>query len=334
MKSSRSAWAVVTAGVLMLSAACGGSDDGGSSDAAATSGAPEDGGLTTLTMAETPGSPFAFVAYGAERGHFEDEGIDLQPRVNPGGGTATVPALVQGDMDVLGLDLVSTLTSIGAGLPIKMVAAGSATSEEADGDFAAVLVRADSPIQGPEDLNGIRMGVNALRNVNDLAIGDILEDQGLPADAISPVELPFPDILAAIDRGDVDAGILIEPFATIGQNQGLRVVHRPWWGIEPGLQIGTMVMTDETIARVGDDVVAAFGRAVQATADDIRQDPDSFRAALPELVELDPALAQSINLIQWRGQNDRESIELTGERMERYGLLDAQIDYDEAILDD
>ncbi len=333
MKPSRTAWAAVTAGVLVLSAGCGGSDDDGSSDAAATSGAPEGGGLTTLTMAETPGSPFAFVAYGVQRGHFEDEGIDLQARVNPGGGTATVPALVQGDMDVLGLDLVSTLTSIGADLPIKMVAAGSATSEEADGDFAAVLVRADSPIQGPEDFDGIRMGVNALRNVNDLAIGDIRDDQGFTEDAISPVELPFPDILAAIDRGDVDAGILIEPFATIGQNQGLRVVHRPWWGIEPGLQIGTMVMTDETIAE-NPEVVEAFGRAVQATADDVREDPDSFRAALPVLVDLDPALAQSINLIQWRGQNDRESIELTGELMQRYGLLDADIDYDEVILDD
>jgi NitT/TauT family transport system substrate-binding protein len=334
MKSSRAAWALVTATVLMASAACGGSDDEGSSDASGATTGGGDGGLTTLTMAETPGSPFAFVSYGVQRGHFEDEGIDLQARVNPGGGTSTVPALVQGDMDVLGLDLVSTLTSIGADLPIRMVAAGSATSEEADGDFAAVLVRADSPIQGPEDFDGIRMGVNALRNVNDLAIGSILEQQGLTPDAISPVELPFPEILAAIDRGDVDAGIVIEPFATIGQNQGMRVVARPWHAIEPGMQIGTMVMTEETIARVGDDVVAAFGRAVQATADDVREDPDAFRAALPELTELDPALAEQINLIQWRGQNDRESIELTGELMTRYGLLDAEIDYDEVILDD
>jgi len=333
MKASRAAWAVFTAGVLLASAACGGSDDS-SSEAAATSSAADDGEPTTLTMAETPGGPFSFVSYGVQRGHFEDEGIDLQPRVNPGGGTATVPALVQGDMDVLGLDLVSAITSIGANLPIKMVAAGSATSEEPEGDFAAVLVRADSPIQGPQDLDGIRMGVNALRNVNDLAIGAIRDQQGFAEDAISPVELPFPEILAAIDRGDVDAGIVIEPFATIGQNQGLRVVHRPWVGIEPGLQIGTMVMTDETIARVGDDVVAAFGRAVQATADDIREDPDAFRAALPELIEIDPALAEQINLIQWRGQNDRESIETFGQLMVKYGLIEDEIDYDEAILDD
>jgi NitT/TauT family transport system substrate-binding protein len=334
MKSSRAAWALVTATVLMATAACGGSDDGGSSDASgATSGG--DGGLTTLTMAETPGAPFAFVSYGVQRGHFEDEGIDLQARVNPGGGTSTVPALLQGDMDVLGLDLVSALTSVGADLPLTFVAAGSATSEEAEGDFAAVLVKADSPIQGPEDLDGARVGVNALRNVNELYIRSTLDELGMPQDAINPVELPFPDILAAIDRGDVDAGIVIEPFATIGQGQGLRVVDRPWHAIEPGLQIGTMVMTEETVARVGDDVVAAFARAVQATAEDIQQDPDSFRTAMPELIDnLSPELAQSINLIQWRGQNDRESIEGTGQMMAEYGLLDADIDYDAVILDD
>jgi NitT/TauT family transport system substrate-binding protein len=334
MKRSKAAWAVVTAAVLMAGTACGGSDDDGSSDASGATTGGADDAVTTLTMAETPGSPFAFVSYGVQRGHFEDEGIDLQPRVNPGGGTSTVPALLQGDMDVLGLDMVSTLTSIGADLPIKMVAAGSATSEDAEGDFAAVLVRADSPIQGPEDLDGVRMGVNALRNVNELYIRETLDELGKPQDAISPVELPFPDILAAIDRGDVDAGVVIEPFATIGRNQGLRVVDRPWHAIDPGLQIGTMVMTDETVARVGEDVVAAFGRAVQATAEDIQQDPDAFREALPGLVELDPALAQSINLIQWRGQNDRESIELTGELMTRFGLLDGEIDYDAVILDD
>jgi NitT/TauT family transport system substrate-binding protein len=329
MKSSRAAWALLTAAVLVAGTACG-SDDG----SAEAAGAPStSGGLTTLTMAETPGGPYSFVAYGVQRGHFEDEGIDLQARVNPGGGTATVPALVQGDMDVLGLDLVSAITSIGAGLPIKMVSAGSATSEEPDGDFAAVLVKPDSPIQGPQDLDGVRMGVNALRNVNDLAIGRIRDEQGFAEDAIDPVELPFPDILSAISRGDVDAGIVIEPFATIGQNQGLRVVHRPWVGIAPGLQIGTMVMTDETIARVGDDVVAAFGRAVQATADDIREDPESFRQAMPELIDIDPALAEKINLIQWRGKNDPESIRTFGELMVKYGLIDQEIDYDAAIVD-
>jgi NitT/TauT family transport system substrate-binding protein len=335
MKPSKTAWALLAVAMLMLSSACGGSDSGGLSDAQGGGSDKSDsggqGGLTPLTMAETPGGPLSFITYGIQRGHFEDEGIDLTVKPNPGGGTASVPALLQGDFDVMGLDLVSAITSISRGLPIKMVTAGSATSDDADGDFAGVLVKVDSPIQGPEDFNGIKMGVNALGNINELAIDSTLEDQGLPKDAIKPVELPFPEILAAIGRGDVDAGILIEPFVTIGEKQGLRVVHRPWVGIKPGLQIGTMVMTEDKI-KEDPDLVDAFARAVQATADDIREDPDSFRAALPELVDLDPALAQEINLIQWRGASDMDSITLTGELMKKYGLIDEEPDYEEAVL--
>ena len=329
MKPAKSAGSVLVAGLLVLTAACGGSE----SSSAADSGSPAGGstGTTTLTMAETPGAPFGFVSYGVQRGHFEDEGIDLQVTPNPGGGTATVPALLQGDFDVMGLDLVSALTTIGAGLPLRMVSAGSATSDEAEGDFSAVLVKADSPIQGPADFDGVRMGVNALLNVNELYIQSTLEEESKPDSAISPIELPFPDILAAITRGDVDAGIVIEPFATIGQSQGLRVVDRPWHAIKPGLQIGTMVMTEQVVAE-DPDVAERFARAVQATADDVRADPAAFRAALPALIELDPALAEKINLIQWRGASDRESIELTGELMTEYGLIDAEIDYDEIIV--
>ena len=333
MKPSKSAWTLLAVAMLMLSSACGGSEGGGLSDAPA--GGNDKGGgngeLTKLVMAETPGGPLSFISYGVQQGHFEDEGIDLKVQPNPGGGTSSVPALLQGEYDVMGLDLVSALTSISRGLPIKMVTAGSATSDEPEGDFAGVLVKADSPIQGPEDFKGIKMGVNALGNVNELAIRRTLEDQGMPEDAISPVELPFPEILAAIGRGDVDAGILIEPFVTIGKKQGLRVVHRPWVGIKPGLQIGTMVMTEDKI-KENPDVVDAFARAVKATADDIRDNPDAFRKALPDLIDLDPALAQEINLIQWRGESDPDSIQLTGELMKKYGLIDEEPDYKEATL--
>ena len=332
MKPSKLAGAALTAAVLMLSSACGGSEGGGLSDAPDSGSGNSGGGdMTTLVMAETPGGPLSFIAYGVQQGHFEAEGIDLQVQPNPGGGTSSVPALLQGEYDVMGLDLVSALTSIEAGLPLKMVTAGSATSEEPEGDFAAVLVKPDSPIQGPEDFDGIRMGVNALGNVNELAINAVLEDQGMPASAVRPVELPFPEILAAVARGDVDAGILIEPFVTIGKNQGMRVVHHAWVGIKPGLQIGTMVMSEEKINE-DPEAVERFARAVKATADDILEDPDAFREALPELIDLDPALAQEINLIQWRGESDMESIQLTGELMVKYGLIDQEIDYEDAVL--
>lgn len=335
MKHIRKAWTALTVGTLIAAvAACGGSEGGGLSDAprsapqAGASGAAE---MTTLKMVETPGGPMSFVSYGVQQGYFADEGIDLQVRPNPGGGTSNVPGLINGEFDVSGLDIPSVLISVGRGLPLKIIAAGSSTAGKPELDFAGVLVKKDSPIQSSKDFAGITMGVNALRNINEVAIRPELEKQGIDPKNISFVELPFPEILAAVGRGDVDAGLVIDPFVTIGQAQGLRVVHRPWVALKPNLQIGAMIMTEKKIAE--DPAVAeAFARAVRKTAEAIQEDPDAFRAELPKLTKLTPELAQKVNLIQWQGKTDPESVKLIGATMKKYGLLEGDIDYDALIL--
>ena len=336
MKPLRRMTVALAVGAIMVTAACGGGEGGGLSDAPKAQdqpAAPGGGGTKILKMIETPGGPLSFVAYGVQKGYFTEEGIDLQLTPNPGGGTSNVPALLNDEYDVSGLDLVSTLITAGRGLPIKIVAAGSSTSQEPEGDFSAVLVKADSPIQGPKDLAGKTIGVNALKNINEVAIKAELEKQGVDPNSAKLVELPFPEILAAVQRGDVDAGVVIEPFSTIGQAQGLRVVHRPWWGIKPGLQIGAMIMTDKQIAE-DPKLVDAFARAVKKTADEIKANPQAFRAALPALIKLDPALAGKVNLIQWQGDTDPKSVEIIGESMKKYGLLErgVNLDYDKLIV--
>lgn len=335
MKPIRKTWTALAVGTLMAAAAaCGGSEGGGLSDAPRNerqAGGSGDAELTTLKMVETPGGPMSFVSYGVQQGFFEEEGIDLQVRPNPGGGTSNVPGLINGEFDVSGLDIPSVLISVGRGLPLKIVAAGSSTAGTPELDFAGVLVKQDSPIQSSKDFAGITMGVNALRNINEVAIRPELEKQGIDPNNINFVELPFPEILAAVGRGDVDAGLVIDPFVTIGQAQGLRVVHRPWVGLKPNLQIGAMIMTEDKVEQ-DPELAEAFARAVRKTAETIKGDPDAFRAELPNLTELSPELAQKVNLIQWQGKTDPESVKLIGETMKKYGLLEGEIDYDALIL--
>ncbi|MGH8869714.1 MAG: ABC transporter substrate-binding protein [Actinomycetes bacterium] len=334
MKPARTAWTVLTLAALVVTTACGtGSDSGGLSDAAESDTNAQGGKkLTPLKMVETPGGPISFISYGISKDCFADEGIDLTVEPNAGGGTSVVPQVLSGEFDVAGLDLVSALTTMSRGLPLKMVAAGSSTSSEPAGDFSGLLVKPDSPIKGPEDLEGTTIGVNALRNINEIAIRDALEKEGIPRNKVKLVEMPFPEILAAVQRGDVDAGLEIEPFVTIGEAQGMRVVHRPWVGVKPDLQIGTMVMTEEKIAE-DPKLVDSFAAAVECTADAVAEDPDAFRTALPKLVpELKAPIAQQMNLIQWQGESDLGSIELTGERLLKYGLIEKRVDYDAVTL--
>ncbi|MFD5316651.1 ABC transporter substrate-binding protein [Streptomyces sp. NPDC127098] len=317
------------AGLLVLgTAAC--SDYGGDLSGADVSGGG-DGDGDTLVVSETAGVPSSFLAYGVSQGYFADEGVDL--RVSPSsGGASVIPALLSGDIDVAGSNVVSAMIAMGRRMPIQMVAAGTSTAEEPAEDFASLVVPEDSPITSPEDLDGSRIAVNSLQNINDVVINSVLTEAGLSNDDVRFVEMPLPDIPAAIQRGDVDAGLLIEPFASIGRSQGLRVLASPYVNTRPGLQIGTYLMTSE---RVADDpeLVAAFRAGVERTARSVAEDPDAFREALPEISDLSPELAGEMNLPVWHGGNDRESIEAIHAVMREIGLTDAELDYERAVAD-
>ncbi|MGK5112080.1 ABC transporter substrate-binding protein [Geodermatophilus sp. CPCC 205506] len=311
------------AAAALLAAGCGGDD----APAPAEEGAD---GLVPLTVADTAGAPLYFLTYGDQEGFFEDAGLDLEITASTGGATV-IPQLVGGDLDVAGSNVVSVLIGAGEGLPLRMVAGGTSTSEEVEQDFSALMVRADSPAADIGDLAGQRVAVNSLRNINDIVLGSMLEEAGLSFDSVEFVELPFPDMAAAVQQGDVAAAMLIEPFLTIAEQQGMRIIGRPYSDLKPGLQIGTYVMSERFVAD-NPDAVTAFQEGVLATADAIREDPDGFRAALPEIGDVDPALAEQVRINLWRGGTDRESLELIQDLMVRYQLLEEPVDLDEVVV--
>lgn len=312
----------VVAAAALLTTGCGGSE---------TSTAADSDGVMTVRIAETAGAPLNFLTYGDQQGFFADAGIDLEITSSSGGATV-IPQLVSGDLDVAGSNVVSGLIAIGEGLPIQLVAAGTSTSDDPAQDFSALMVPQGSPITGIAQLEGRKIAVNSLRNINDIVIGSELEEAGLSYDSVQFVEIPFPEMAAAVQRGDVDAGMLIEPFITVAEGQGMQIIGRPYSDLRPGLQIGTYLMSEELVGS-SPELVSAFQEAVQTTADSIAEDPEAFRAALPEISEIDPALAEQVRINQWQGTNDRESIELVMGLMVDYGLIDEPVDLDAAIAD-
>jgi ABC-type nitrate/sulfonate/bicarbonate transport system substrate-binding protein len=327
MKISSRLGALAAAAALLLTA-CGGSDsDSGSSGSASGS----DSGPMTLRIAETAGAPLNFLTYGDQQGFFKDAGLTLEITSSAGGATV-IPQLVSGELDVAGSNVVSAIIAASQGLPLQMVAAGTSTSEDEDQDFSALMVRPDSPATSIADLEGKRIAVNSLKNINDIVLGSMLEEAGLSYDSVEFVELPFPDMAPAVQGGDVDAAMIIEPFITIAEEQGLKIIGRPYWELRPGLQIGTYLMSEELVNE-NPDLVTAFQQGVQATADSIADDPDSFRAALPSISQTSPEVAEKVRINVWRGTDDRESLELIQGLMVDYGLIEEEVDLDEIVVD-
>jgi NitT/TauT family transport system substrate-binding protein len=310
--------------VLVLAAcllgACGGDDDGG-----------ESGGQDRVRVQDTAGVPSAFLEYGVEEGFFQERELDVEVTPSQGGATV-VPAVVSGDSDIAGSNLVSVLLAQGKDIPVKVVAPGTFVRGERSQDFSAILVAGDSDIRSPQDLEGKTLAVNTLKNVAEVAAKASLAKQGVDVSKIELAEVDFPDMNGALAEGRVDAAFQIEPFVSIGVKEGHRVIDRPYVGTKPGLQIGCYFTSEQYLSE-NEDVVERFRQGVADTATAIAEDPAAFREFLPTAAEIPPAVAQKAILPAWKAENDEASLDLTAELMERYGVVEEKPDTSDAVAE-
>jgi NitT/TauT family transport system substrate-binding protein len=313
----RACLALVAAVVLTLAAWGGGGD------------AVDKGGQRAITVADTEGIPSLFLTYGVREGYFKQAGLDVEVNAQTGG-AASVPSLVSGDVEVVGSNVVSLLVAARQGLPLSVIAAGTSAAQRSANDFSGIVVPKNSEIASPADLAGARIGVNSLENINEVVIANVLEKAGVSLKQVDLVELPFPDMQPALQRGDVDAAFLIEPFLTMALSDSMKAIARPYTALQPGLQAGAYVVTKQTAAS-DPELVTAFQEGVRATADAIREDPEAFRKAMPELGDFDPKVAAEISLPVWQGTNDEQSIAILNERSARYGLIDREVELNKLL---
>jgi len=303
------------AALVLLLAGCGGGDEG-----AAPAG---EGGTTKLAVQETAGVPSAFVAFGIEKGMFEKHKlqIDLQPTQ---GGAATVPALVSGDIQVGGSNVVSLLLASSKDLPIRVIAGGT-NAQQAGKDFGAIVVEKGSPNRSARSLRGQVIGVNTLQNVAEVVVKASLENQGVDPGSVRLTEVPFPEMAPALEKGAIDAAFSIEPFVTQTVEAGGKAIDYSYVETEPSMQVGAYAVTNQ-FAESDPDAVKAFQAAIKETATYVDAHEDEFRTFLSKTAKIDPGLAKKIVLPKWTGEVNATSVENTAKLMQRYGLVDSEID--------
>ena len=190
---------------LLALAACGGGDEG-SSD-----GSTAEGEVREVTVGALPILPTAALYAGIEEGFFADH--DLEVTVETGqGGAALVPGVMAGQIDFATSNPVSLLQARERGLDVRVVAHWTSALSEGDGDINGVVASAGSGLESAADLAGKRVAINTLNGLGDLTIREAVEQDGGDPESVQFVELPFPDMPAALAQGNVDAVWVPEPF--------------------------------------------------------------------------------------------------------------------------
>ncbi|HXF02612.1 MAG TPA: ABC transporter substrate-binding protein [Arthrobacter sp.] len=317
---------VCAAAVAATLAACGSGSPSGGTAATDDGGASPAEGMTAVKVGAIPIGDVAPLHLGKAKGFFEEEGLDLTIE-NTTGGAVSVPGVVSGSFDFAFGNTVSLMVARDQGLDLKYVVNGTRASDEDDVDFAGVVVAKDSDIKSVTDLEGKTVSSNNLANIGDTTIRTAVDKAGGDGSSLKFVEVAFPDALAAVENGQVDAALILEPFLTSAIKSGARVVSWPYRGTHPNLDIGGYFTSADKIKQ-DPELVQKFTAAMTKSMNYAQENPDEVRKIIGTYTKTDPALLQEIVLPRFDPQFDRDAAQTLADAVLKYGTVDKDVDLD------
>ncbi len=150
------------------------------------------------------------------------------------------------------------------GIPLRIIAPASLyLSSHPD---ALLVVRKDSPIRTPRDLNGKVVGADSATDLPSMATRAWLDQRGGDGKSLRAVELKQTEQVAALDAGRIDAVVLKPPFLTVALDSGkFRSIGTPLDAVGPRFLLSCWVATADYIAK-NPDVVGGFVAALAEAA--------------------------------------------------------------------
>ena len=159
-------------------------------------------GLVPNDDAATP------LLYAQSTGMFAKAGIDLQLELQTSGAAVTA-AVMAGTFDIGKSSIIPLISAHQHGLPVVIVAPASVWNGKSE--FAALLVRADSPVKTGKDLEGKLIGVQSLNDLNEIATDAWVGGHGGDPAALRFVEIPMVAGVAALKARRIDAAAFVQP---------------------------------------------------------------------------------------------------------------------------
>lgn len=265
--------------------------------------------------------------YAAELGLFRKYGLDAQIRIL-NSGEAAAAAIVGGTAEIGAANVMSLAVAHQNGADFVFIAPGAAYVNTAP--TSALVVAKNSPLRGPRDLAGKTIGVIALGDINSVAMAAWLQHQGVDPQGLRFVEVPNPQMAAAVERGSVDAAVISSPALTPALQMG-RILGFPYEAVAPRFLVNSWYAKRDW-AQAHRDEVQRFARAVSEAQTWAAAHPAASAKLLVADLRLDPELVAKMTRASFAPALTPALIQPVIDAGARYGKIRRAFSADELLL--
>jgi NitT/TauT family transport system substrate-binding protein len=285
--------------------------------------------LATLRVA-MPGAvdDGAPLLYAMHSGAFKAAGIDVNLTLMKSG-AAIASAVAGGAIDI---GLSSIVPLIGAhthGIPFVFVAPAAIYTSTAP--YAALLVKKDSPLKTPRDLNGKTLASPALKDLIATSNLAWIDQNGGNSTTVKIVELPGSAVLAALDNGRIDGGTLLEPRLSQALESGtVRVLGTPFDAYGKRFVISSWFSTTDYV-RANTDVIRRFARVIREANAYSNTHHAATAPLLAALAKVDVGTITRSTRVEYGDALNVKELQSVVDVTAKYKVIDRPFDADELI---
>ena len=289
------------------------------------SGAAATGDVQTLVLGAVPSLDLGVIDVAKQQGYLADAGIDVSI-VPVDSGPNVVTGIVAGQYDIGSTAYAPPLLAVGEGAPLQVVLNSGAIGP--DGTNSGLVVRSDSGIASWKDLAGKKVASNAPRSLLSLTVPAAVAADGGDPSGIEIVPLPFNQIGKAVNDGQVDAGVELDPFLTgaLAEYPDLKNLGDSIFEALPQGTPSGLYFTSNDTATNKATAIAGFKEALTKAYEYANTHPDEVKAAGAELAGLTPEQAAEQPTTEFSAALTADQLEPLVDLMVKFGWLESAPD--------
>lgn len=247
------------------------------------------------------------------------------------GGAVIASGIESGSLDIGWSNIVSIIMSHDKGFAYKFLTPGAFRDSTQGIVEHKLLVNKDLGIQNPADLEGKKVAINTLGNINEL-IFEMWADKNNVTD-VTLVEIPFPQMEVTLENNRVAGAIVIEPFVTLCREHNVTRVldDSPYDVVSEELMIASW-FAKKSWVKENPKKVESFRNAINVATEYIQKNPEEVPKILSKHTKLDQELVNKATLPIFKEEIDEENIQVLINSSYKYGFIDEKFNAEKIIL--